>query len=174
MEKYKTIHEEIESATNRDVAKQVNISLVAVAVIVAGVLFGLWGMTFEDPNSSMPTFLFTASTLFGLGGVVKLLTSRNGYVYRPTKSRLKPLTVYYDVHASDELQNALQMKRPELLGQLRRVKDNGVKVQALVSSDNRFAAVQVLEYVPYAFEAVTPVMYFKEEEARRLSAVLKG
>lgn len=88
MEKYKTIHEEIECAANRDVAKQVNISLVAVAVIVAGVLFGLWGKTFEDPNSSMPTFLFTASTLFGLGGVVKLLTSRNGYVYRPTKSRL--------------------------------------------------------------------------------------
>ena len=40
MEKYKTIHEEIESAANRDVTKQVNISLVAVAVIVAGCCLG--------------------------------------------------------------------------------------------------------------------------------------
>lgn len=174
MEKYKTIHEEIECAAHQDVARQMNISWVAVAVIVAGVLCGVWGMTFEDPNSSMPTFLFTAAVLFGLGGMIKLLVSRNGYVYMPTKSRLNPVTVYYDVHASDELQNALQMNRPEVLGQLKRVKDNGVKVHALVSADDRFAAVQVLEYVPYTFEAVTPVMYFKGDAARRFSAVIKG
>ena len=53
------------------------------------------------------------------------------------------------------------------------LKDNGVKVETMLSADGEFAAAQVLEYVPYTFEAITPVMCFYGEDARKLKAALK-
>lgn len=63
-------------------------------------------MSFEDPNSSMPTFLFTASALLFLSGVIKLLVDRSCYMFKPTKSKLKTDDhVFHDVHESDNLQD---------------------------------------------------------------------
>ncbi|MDY3032318.1 MAG: hypothetical protein SOR65_00055 [Odoribacter sp.] len=172
MGKYKIIHEDIENINSKEIVKQTNISGVAIVIILGALALGAWGMTFDDPNSSMPTFLFTAAAIFFLSGVIKLLVSRKRYVYLPTKSVLKLETLYFDVHASDELQACLQMKRFDELSRIKREKDNGVKVEAMLSRDGQFAAVQVLEYVPYSFEAVTPVMCFYKEEAGKLSAAL--
>lgn len=174
MGKYKIIHEDIENINSKEIAKQANVSVVAIIVILVALAFGAWGMTFDDPNSSMPTFLFTVSAVLFLGGVIKLLVSRKRYVYLPTKSALRLVTLYFDVHASDALQDCLQMKRFDDLSHIKREKDNGVKVEAMLSGDGCFAAVQVLEYVPYSFEAVTPVMCFYKEDAAKLSAVLLG
>ena len=104
--------------------------------------------------------------------MIKLLVSRKRYVYLPTKSTLKLVTLYFDVHASDELQNCLQMKRFDELSRIKREKDNGVKVEAMLSGDGQFVAAQVLEYVPYSFEAVTPMICFYREDAGKLSAAL--
>ena len=56
MGKYKTIQEDIENVTNKEVVKQTRISGVAIGLIVAGGLCAVAGKGFEDPNSSMPTF----------------------------------------------------------------------------------------------------------------------
>ncbi len=172
MGKYKIIHEDIENINSKEIAKQVNISVVAIIIILIALALGACGMAFEDPNSSMPTFLFTTAAILFLCGVIKLLVSRKRYVYLPTKSTLKLVTLYFDVHASDELQNCLQMKRFDELSRIKREKDNGVKVEAMLSGDGQFVAAQVLEYVPYSFEAVTPVMCFYGEDAGKLSAAL--
>lgn len=94
-------------------------------------------------------------------------------MYLPTKSRLKLHTLYFDVHASDDVQSCLQMKRFDELANLKQQKDNGVKLEAMFSVDSEFAAVQVLEYVPYTFEAITPVMCFYGGEAKKLREALK-
>jgi hypothetical protein len=130
-------------------------------------------MSFEDPNSSMPTFLFTASALLFLSGVIKLLVDRSCYMFKPTKSKLKTMTMYFDVHESDNLQDCMEMKRFEDLKKMKREKDTGVKVEAMIADDQKFAAVQISEYIPYSYEAVTPVMCYYGEEARLLASYLK-
>lgn len=172
MEKYRIIHEDIENLHSDEIAKRTNISVVAVVFVLVALAFGGWGMTFDDLNSSLPTFLFTAAAILFFSGMIKLLVSRRRYVYLPTKSALKLKTLYFDVHTRDELQDCLKMKRFDELSHIKREKDNGVKVEAMLSGDRQFAAVQVLEYIPYSFEAVTPVMYFYKEDACKLSAAL--
>lgn len=174
MGKYKVIHEDIENINSKEIAKQTNISIVAIVVMVVGIALGVLGILFDDPNSSMPTFLFTLAALLVFGGLVKLLVSRTCYVYLPTKSRLALSKYYFDVHAGDEVQNCLQMKRFDDLSRIKREKDNGVKVEAMLAADGQFAAIQVLEYVPYSFEAVTPVMCYYGDEAAKVSKALKG
>ena len=77
MGKYKTIQEDIENVTNKEVVKQTRISGVAIGLIVAGGLCAVAGKGFEDPNSSMPTFLFTLASFLFLAGIIKLFISRS-------------------------------------------------------------------------------------------------
>ena len=165
MGKFKKLQEDIENVTNKEVVKQTRISGVATIVLIISVACAIGGMSFEDPNSSMPTFLFTASALLFLSGVIKL--------FKPTKSKLKTMTMYFDVHESDNLQDCMEMKRFEDLKKMKREKDTGVKVEAMIADDQKFAAVQISEYIPYSYEAVTPVMCYYGEEARLLASYLK-
>lgn len=173
MGKYKTIYEEIENKLNKDIRKQTRLSISALVVIIVGIVIGGIALLFDDLNSSIPSFLFTLSILLILGGVVKLLVSRTCYVYLPTQSRMKSATYYFDVRESDIIQDCLQMKRFDELARLERRHDNGVKVDILCAENGNFTAVQVSEYIPYTFEAITPVMYYSGEEARRLAVALK-
>ena len=58
------------------------------------------------------------------------------------------------------------MKRFEDFKQMKRKKDSGVRVEAMISDDQRFAAVQIADYVPYSYEAVTPVICYYGEDAK--------
>ena len=173
MGKFKKLQEDIENVTNKEVVKQTRISGVATIVLIISVACAIGGMSYEDPNSSMPTFLFTASALLFLSGVIKLLVDRSCYMFKPTKSKLKTMTMYFDVHESDNLQDCMEMKRFEDLKKMKREKDTGVKVEAMIADDQKFAAVQISEYIPYSYEAVTPVMCYYGEEARLLASYLK-
>ena len=81
--------------------------------------------------------------------------------------------MYFDVHESDNLQDCMEMKRFEDLKKMKREKDTGVKVEAMIADDQKFAAVQISEYIPYSYEAVTPVMCYYGEEARLLASYLQ-
>lgn len=166
MEKFKTIQEDIENVTNQEVVKKGKISLVAIALIIVAVILVVVGMGSEDPNASWPSFLFTVAAMLFLGGIVKLFVSRSCWIFKPTNSKLKEMTLYFDVHESDALQTCIEMKRFEDFKQMKRKKDSGVRVEAMVSDDQRFAAVQVAEYVPYSYEAVTPVVCFYGDDAK--------
>lgn len=173
MGKFKKLQEDIENVTNKDVVKQTRISGVATIILIVSVACAIGGMGFEDPNSSMPTLLFSVSALLFLSGIVKLLLDRSCYIFKPTKSRLKTMTMYFDVHESDNLQDCMEMKRFEDLKKMKREKDTGVKMEMMVADDQKFAAVQISEYIPYTYEAVTPVMCYYGEEVRMLSSCLK-
>ena len=173
MGKYKIIHEDIENIDKEKIAKRTQLSLAAIVLMVVGVIAVIAGATFDGPNSSLPSTFFIVGAVIFIGGLVKFFVSRSCYVYLPTKSRLKLHTLYFDVHASDDVQSCLQMKRFDELANLKQQKDNGVKLEAMFSVDSEFAAVQVLEYVPYTFEAITPVMCFYGGEAKKLREALK-
>lgn len=174
MEKYKTLQEDIENASNNEVVKKNTISGIALGLLVVAVACVIAGKSFEDPNSAMPTFFFTAAAFLLLGGIVKFFVGRNGYLFKPTKSRLKKVTAYFDVHESDALQACVEMKRFEELKRLKREKDTGVRLEAMVADDGKFAAVQISEYIPYTYEAITPVRCYYGEEADVLVSYLKA
>lgn len=166
MEKYQSIHEDIETITNKEVVKQSSISIKAIVLIVVAVALVMGGMSFSDPNSSMPTFLFTAAAFVFVGGIIKFFVSRSRYVFRPTNSVVKKATIYVDPADSSTIQTCMEMKRFEDLKRVKRQENSGVKVEAMVAGDEKFAAVQISEYIPYSYEAVTPVMCYYGEEAK--------
>lgn len=170
MEKYKNLQEDIENVTNKEVMKRTKLSMAAIGLLAAAVVMAIGGLSFQDPNSAMPTLLFTASALVFIGGIIKLFVHRTCYMFRPTNSQLKGKVIYFATQESDALQNCLSMKRFEELKKLKREKDSGVKLEAMVADDQKFVAIQISEYIPYSYEAVTPVMCFYGEEAKAFAS----
>lgn len=168
MEKYKAIQEDIENVTNKEVVKQSRIAPLALGLIVLAVVGILGTLKFEDPNSSLPTLLYTLSAFLFIAGIIKLFIARNYYLFLPTKSRIREVTLYFDPQQGQMLQTCLEMKRFDDLKRLKKKKDAGIKLEALVAGDRKFIAVQLSEYVPYNYEAVTPVLCYYGEEADRL------
>lgn len=173
MEKYKTIHEDIENVTNNQVIKKGSISFIGLSLMAVAIILAVIGMQSKDPNASWPSFLFTASAFVFLGGVIKFFVSRSCYMFRPTNSKVAELTLFYDVHEGEALKDCIEMKRFESLKSLKKAKDSGVRIQAMVANDQKFAAVQVSEYVPYTYEAVTPVVCYYGDEAKSFVNFLK-
>ncbi|NCE71333.1 hypothetical protein [Odoribacter sp. Z80] len=170
MEKFKKLQEDIQDASNQEVVRKTAVSGVAVGILSAAIVCAIIGKMFDDPNSAVPTFLFTLAVFLFLGGIIKLFVSRSYYLHRPSRSRLQALTIYFDIHDGNDLQTCMEMKRFDELSRFKREKDTGVKLEAMIASKGDFAAVQISEYIPYTYEAVTPVMCFYGEDARALRA----
>lgn len=173
MEKYMTLPEDIEAVTNREVVKQNKISLAAIGFIVIALGFTVWGFTITDPNSSLATFLYTAAVSLGIIGVFKLCMGRNCYLFKPTGSRLKKLCIYFDDKESQTLQYCMESKRFDDILRMKRQDNTGVKVDIMLASDKKFMAVQLSEYIPYTYQAISPVMCYYGEEAKRLAQVME-
>ena len=97
---------------------------------------------------------------------------RECYLFRPTGSHLQKITVYFDAKESQPLQYCIEEKRFEDLRQLKRQINTGVKLDVMLTGDKKFAAVQLSEYVPYAYEAISPVICYYGEEAKNFSHYL--
>lgn len=174
MAQFKTLEEDIEIVTNREVVKQNKISMGAIGFVLLALLCTAGGMAIEDPNSSLSTFLFTAAVFMVLGGIVKFAMGRNCYLFRPTGSRLQKVSLYFDTRESQALQYCMEEKKFDDLKQLKRQVNTGVKLDAMVARDDKFAAIQISEYIPYTYQAITPVICYYGKEARDFSVFLKG
>lgn len=174
MEKFIDINENIEEATNREVVKQNKISLAAIGFIVVGGLMAVWGMTYEDKNSPVSTALLTFAVVFLLTGVVKLCMGRNCYMFRPSGSKMKSVTLFFDAKESRALQHCVEAKQFDDLKRLKRDINAGVKLEAMVAGDGKFAAVQVQEYVPYTYEAICPVVCYYGDDAQSFTSFIKN
>lgn len=173
MYNYKSIVEDIENVSERKVVKQKKMPVAAIGLLVGAGICVLGGMAIEDPNSSLSTFLFTTAVFLFLVSVVKFWIGKECYLFKPTGSCLQKTTVYFDNKESLALQNSLADKRFEELKQLKRQFDTGVKLEIMFAADRKFVALQVSEYVPYTYQAVSPVICYYGNEAENFMSFLK-
>ncbi len=167
MEKYKTLIEDIEHATHGEVVKKSRLSPAALVLFATGVLCFLGAKAIGDPNSALPTFLYTAAVCLLLVGVVKFFTGNKVYVFLPAGSNLKKERVYFDAKERQPLFDSIEDRRFESLKRLKRLANTGIRLDVLYAGNREFAAVQLLEYVPYTYETATPVICYYGEEARK-------
>ncbi|MDR1755771.1 MAG: hypothetical protein LBR65_02280 [Culturomica sp.] len=167
MEKYKTLIENIEQATRQEVVKKNSISLLALVLFGIGVLCFLGAKSIGDPNSALPTFLYTLAVCLLLVSIVKFFMGNKVYVFRPSGSKLKKETLYFDARDRQPLFNSIEEKQFDTLKRIKRLENTGIRLDVLYAGKREFAAVQLLEYVPYTYETATPVICYYGEDARK-------
>lgn len=111
-----------------------------------------------------------SSAFFGLSRKVE---------YQPTHSSVKAYVNDYSADDGDTLRNLLTCKGSELAAfvskhpQIKSVGIGPVRLEACLSDDNRFAALQLFTYSDFEYRPVTEAKFYEGDEAEIINNLLK-
>lgn len=169
-----TIDATLFASTHPDIAKRTSVSglIFSLIMLVVGIL--LFASLFEmnDKSSTVSMALMVVGTALILFGVFRLFWRTKEIVYLPTGSVAKERSVYFDLKHLNKLTDMLEHKLLNSETDIKSDASGNVRMDIMISQDNKFAAVQLFQFVPYTYTPVTSVCYFTGSEAATVSAFL--
>ena len=93
-------------------------------------------------------------------------------VYLPTGSVTKERSMFFDLKHIGELTEMIERGNPDCEAGIKSESSGNVRMDIMISQDNKFAALQLFQFVPYTYTPVTSVRYFTGSEAAAVSAFL--
>ena len=140
-------------------------SLIALGGVAALVFSSVWGKS----NDTLSMISLTVGIILLVVAFYRFFWQSYETVYRPTGSVISSGSLYMD---SVELQHIRQMVEKSDFSGLSSItwKEGGNgRLDYLQSKDGRFVAVQLFQFVPYAYEPVSERYYYTDDMAIALS-----
>lgn len=144
--------------------------IAGISLIALSIALYLLSTTIHDTTSSL--YMFSAVGAFAalLIGILKLFIGGKETLYLPTKSPVKGYTIYLEGLSGNELVELIEKRKFDDIRTAKRKESGPVRLDIQRSKDDRFVALQVMQYVPYAYENVSGTYYFHEEQAPEVAA----
>ncbi len=170
----KTIDASLFASTHPDIAKRTSVSglILSVTMLLVGIFTFASIFEMNDKSSTVSMALMVLGTAFVLMGVFRLFWKSKEIVYLPTGSIAKERSFFFDLKHLGKLADMIEHGQ---LGDETDIKSNAsgnVRMDVMISQDNRFAAVQLFQFVPYTYTPVTSVRYFTGGDAAAVATFL--
>lgn len=162
------------ASSHPDIAKRTSVSglIFSVIMLLVGVLIFASIFEMNDKSSTVSMALMVLGTAFVLLGVFRLFWKSKEVVYLPTGSVAKERSVFFDLKYLGKLTNMLERGQLGSEAEIESNASGNVRMDVIISQDNKFAAVQIFQFVPYTYTPVTSVRYFTGGDAAAVSAFL--
>lgn len=158
-----------------DIAKRTSVRglIFSVVMVLLGVF--LLASTFEVHASSttLSMALMVLGTGFFLLGIFRLFWKSRETVYLPTGSVTKERSLFFDLKHMEKLREMIDGNK--LSSETAGIKCEGsgnVRMDIILSQDNKFAAIQLFQFVPYTYTPVTSVHYYTGSDATSVATFL--
>ena len=165
-----TIDATLFASSHPDIAKRTSVSglIISLVMMVVGILIFVSIFEMNDKSSTISMGLMVLGTALILLGVFRLFWKSKEIVYLPTGSVAKERSMFFDLKYIGKLTEMIENGNLD--------SEAGVKSESsgniMISQDNKFAALQLFQFVPYTYTPVTSVRYFTGSEAAAVSAFL--
>ena len=117
-----------------------------------------------------------ALMVFGTGlfllGIFRLFWKSKEVVYVPTGSIAKERSIFFDLKHMDKLTDLVNSGSFSADSKIKSEASGNIRMDVILSADNKFAAVQLFQFVPYTYQPVTAVHYFTNDVAAAVAAFL--
>lgn len=162
------------ASTHPDIAKRTSVSglIFSVVMLLVGILVFASLFEMNDKSSTVSMALMVLGTAFVLLGVFRLFWKSKEIVYLPTGSVAKERSLFFDLKYLGKLTDMLEHGQMGNEAEVKSDASGNVRMDVMISQDNKFAAVQIFQFVPYTYTPVTSVRYFTGSEAAAVSAFL--
>lgn len=162
------------ASSHPDIAKRTSLSalIFSVALLLVGILVFTSIFEMDDKSSTVSMAMMVLGTAFVLMGVFRLFWKSKETVYLPTGSIAKERSLFFDLKYLGKLTAMLEQGSLDGEAGVRSDASGNVRMDVILSQDNKFAAVQLFQFVPYAYTPVTSVRYFTGTDAAEVSAFL--
>ena len=165
-----TIDATLFASSHPDIAKRTSVSglIISVGMMLVGILIFASIFEMSDKSSTLSMGLMVLGTALILLGVFRLFWKSKEIVYLPTGSVAKERSLFFDLKHIGKLESG------KLDGEagVKSESSGNVRLDVMISQDNKFAALQLFQFVPYTYTPVTSVCYFTGNEAAAVSAFL--
>ena len=151
------------ASSHPDIAKRTSISglLISCVMLLIGILSFASTFELEDKSSTVSMALMVFGTGLFLLGIFRLFWKSKEVVYVPTGSIAKERSIFFDLKHMDKLTDLVKSEA-----------SGNIRMDVILSADNKFAAVQLFQFVPYTYQPVTAVHYFTNDAAAAVAAFL--
>lgn len=169
-----TIDATLFASTHPDIVKRTSVSklIISFIMLAAGILVFAYVFSMTDASSTVSMALMVLGTALILYGIFCLFWKSKELVYVPTGSTASQRSLFYDLQHLTVLKNLIEQNKMDAETAVKSEGSGNVRLDVLMSKDGKFAALQLFQYVPYTYTAVTPVKYFSGEEAASVAAFL--
>lgn len=170
-----TIDATVFASAHPDIVKRISVSglIFSCIMLLAGVLAFISTFELEDRSSTISMSLMVLGTALFLLGVFRLFWKSKVVVYLPTGSVAKEQSVFFDLKYLEKLSAMVKSGSFAMDDAVKGDSSGNIRMDVILSEDNKFAAVQLFQFIPYTYSPVTSVCYFTNGEASALAAFLK-
>lgn len=169
-----TIDATIFASSHPDIAKRTSISGIVFSCIMLliGILSFASTFELEDKSSTISMTLMVFGTGLFLIGIFRMFWKSKEVVYVPTGSVAKEQSVFFDLKHMDKLKELVNFGNLSMDSGIKSETSGNLRMDIILSEDNKFAAVQLFQFVPYTYQPITTVHYFTNGEAATIAAFL--
>ena len=169
-----TIDATIFASSHPDIVKRTSLSGVIFSglILLVGVLAFVSTFEMEDRSSTLSMGLMVIGSGMFLIGIFRLFWKSKEIVYLPTGSVAKERSLFFDLKHIGKLTEMLESGKLDGEAGVKSESSGNVRLDVMISQDNKFAALQLFQFVPYTYTPVTSVCYFTGNEAAAVSAFL--
>ena len=154
-----TIDATLFASSHPDIAKRTSVSglIISVGMMLVGILIFASIFEMSDKSSTLSMGLMVLGTAL---------------IYLPTGSVAKERSLFFDLKHIGKLTEMLESGKLDGEAGVKSESSGNVRLDVMISQDNKFAALQLFQFVPYTYTPVTSVCYFTGNEAAAVSAFL--
>lgn len=169
-----TIDATIFASSHPDIAKRTSISGIVFSCIMLliGILSFASTFELEDKSSTISMALMVFGTGLFLVGIFRMFWKSKEVVYVPTGSVAKEQSVFFDLKHMDKLKELVNFGNLSMDSGIKSETSGNLRMDIILSEDNKFAAVQLFQFIPYTYQPITTVHYFTNGEAATIAAFL--
>lgn len=169
-----TIDATLFASTHPDIVKRTSVSglIFSVIMLLVGALVFVSIFEMNDRSSAISMGLLVAGVALVLFGIFRLFWRSKEIVYLPTGSVTKESSIFFDLKYLNRLTDMIEHKQLSNETDIKSDASGNVRMDVMISQDNKFAAVQLFQFVPYTYNPVTSICYFTGNEAAAISALL--
>ncbi len=162
------------ASTHPDIVKRTSISglIFSAVMLLLGILVFVSTFEVTDRSSTLSMLLMVLGTAFFLLGIFRLFWKSKEVVYLPTGSVTKERSIFFDLKHMGKLKEMIEKAHLTLEDGVKSEGSGNVRMDVILSQDNKFAAVQLFQFVPYTYTPVTSVHYYTGNDAATVSAFL--
>ena len=145
------------NANQIEITKKMNAGVLALTIILV--------------SAAVVSVIFSQSilgTLLLLTGIIVFAIKAKQEVYKPTGSKIKRGTYYFDKEMISRVENIVKGGFAEDTSILPLLENGGGKMETIMTADREFIAVQLFRFIPHKFEETTEHICYTGIKAKKL------
>lgn len=148
-----------------------SLSTTGIIVVIAAAA-AFYASSLTDGNSVLSMSLFMLGVALGIFGLIKLFMGKKVCYCRESGKKVSLHRLTFNKSEMKRVQNILEEKNFEQLKNIKRGdnKSSDIRLDIYISSDKQYATGQIMEFVPFEYQAVGEAQQYHDNEAEALAA----